>query len=122
MAAPQIMFSVDSTQITANGHAIVTVTSDMAVAEFKAMAVEYEDSGTYGPDVGEEVASLEAFLADVPQTFTIDGADLDEGRYMIFLWAKSADTQTWNDDAVFLTSSSDGVITADLKTFNCVRS
>ena len=122
MAAPQISFSANTNQISLSGTCTVNLTADRDVSEFEVRACAYE-STTYGVGVGTLIGTLAAFSAGVQQTITLNGSAFTaEARYKIYLWAKSLETGTWNDDCLFIPSDNTNFYSADGKHFLCVRS
>lgn len=123
MPAPQLTFSITGNKVsTVSGynHIDVTFSSDIAYVQFECRATKAGES--YGRGVGRLVASFSATPAGVSRTFEVYDTDLvnGEGEYRIGLYAQSEDGG-WNDNYGFIPAQSSGLITADSKTFLCMR-
>ncbi|HPU18196.1 MAG TPA: hypothetical protein PLZ27_05970 [Bacillota bacterium] len=120
---PELSFSVTRTKISdkAGYNSLsVTFSSDIAYSEFECRATKV--GADYGVGKGGLVASFSYTPAATNRTFEIYDTHLvnGDGEYRISLFAKSADTNTWNDNHAFVVGG-DNFITADGKTFLCVR-
>ena len=120
---PELSFSVTRTKIsdeTGYDSMSVTFSSDIAYSQFECRATKV--GADYGVGKGSLVASFSATPALTNRTFEIYDTHLvnGDGEYRISLFAKSADTNTWNDNHAFLVDG-DNFITADGKIFLCVR-
>jgi len=123
MPAPQLTFSITGTKVSAvsgYNHIDVTFSSDIAYVQFECRATKAGES--YGRGVGRLVASFSTTPAGVSRTFEVYDTDLvnGEGEYRIGLYAQSEDGG-WNDNYAFIPAQSSGLITADNKTFLCMR-
>lgn len=123
MPAPQLTFSITGSKVSAvsgYNHIDVTFSSDIAYVQFECRATKAGES--YGRGVGRLVASFSTTPAGVSRTFEVYDTDLvnGEGEYRIGLYAQSEDGG-WNDNYGFIPAQSSGLITADSKTFLCMR-
>jgi len=120
---PELSFSVTRTKISdkAGYNSLsVTFSSDIAYSEFECRATKV--GADYGVGKGSLVASFPYTPAATNRTFEIYDTHLvnGDGEYRISLFAKSVDTNTWNDNHAFVVNG-DNFITADGKIFLCVR-
>lgn len=123
MPAPQLTLSVTGNKVsTVSGydHINVSFSSDIAYTQFECRATKAGEN--YGRGVGRLVASFSTTPAGVSRTFEVYDTDLvnGEGEYRIGLYAQSEDGG-WNDNYGFIPAQSSGLITADSKTFLCMR-
>lgn len=123
MPAPQLTFVVTGNKVSAVSgfdHIDVSFSSDIAYTAFECRATKAGEA--YGRGVGRLIASFSATPAGASRTFEVYDDDLlnGEGEYRISLYAQSEDGG-WNDNHTFLPQSSTGLVTADNKTFLCMR-
>lgn len=123
MAAPGLTFSVTGNKISAtSGYDSITVkfTSDIAYQAFQCRATK--DGEEYGVGKGVLIASFSSTPALTERSFEVydDFLTNGDGTYRISLYAQGADG-SWNDNHAFIPADSTGLITADSKTFLCVR-
>lgn len=123
MPAPELTFSITGTVVSSVSgfdHISVSFLSDIAYKAFECRATKAGQN--YGRGVGKLVASFSTTPANVKRTFDVYDDDLisGEGEYRISLYAQSEDGG-WNDNHAFIPTGSTELITADSKTFLCVR-
>ena len=124
MPAPQLTFSITGSKVSSVSgydHISVTFSSDIAYQAFECRATKAGEN--YGRGVGRLIASFSTTPASTSRTFEVYDYDLvsGEGDYRISLYAQSEDGG-WNDNHAFIPSGSTGMVTADNKTFLCMRS
>jgi hypothetical protein len=121
---PELTFQVSGNKIsdeTGYNSLSVTFSSDIAYSEFECRATKV--GAEYGVGKGSLVASFSYTPANTQRTFEIYDTNLvnGDGEYRISLFAKSVETGTWNDNHAFLVGGEQTLMTADGKTFLCVR-
>lgn len=123
MAAPNLTFTFSGTKLSdESGFDSITVSffSDIAYKAFECRATkEGED---YGVGKGALVASFSTTPANTTRTFEVydDFLLSGDGTYRISLYAQGEDG-SWNDNCMFIPSGATRFVTADGKTFLCMR-
>ena len=123
MAAPGLTFSVSGNKISAtSGFDSITVSfkSDIAYKAFQCRATKFGED--YGVGKGVLIASFSTTPANAERTFEVydDFLTSGDGDYRVSLFAQGEDG-SWNDNHAFIPTDSSGLLTADGKTFLCVR-
>lgn len=123
MAAPSVTFTYSGAKISrAAGYDYISVSfeTDIDYTAFECRATKSESS--YGVGVGELVASFSYTPGETPRSFEIydDYLTSGDGEYRISLYVQGRDG-SWNDNHLFVPSGSTGLVTADGKSFLCMR-
>lgn len=122
MPAPGLTFSVTGTKISGKAgfdHITVSFSADVGYDEFQCRATK--DGEDYGVGKGSLVAAFSTTPAGTERSFEVydDYLLSGDGKYRISLFAHK--DGAWNDNHLFIPSGSEGLITAEGKTFLCVR-
>lgn len=122
MPAPGLTFSVTGTKISGKAgfdHITVSFSADVGYDAFQCRATK--DGEDYGVGKGSLVAAFSATPAGTERSFEVydDYLLSGDGKYRISLFAQK--DGAWNDNHLFIPSGASGLITADGKTFLCVR-
>ena len=120
MAAPNLTFSTNKTEIGLNDYVSVSFTSDIAYTQFEARATLA--NANWGRGIGTLVGAFSTTPANTERTFEIYDTEIvsGDGVYRIGLYAQGEDG-SWNDNEQYICYDGKSFKTSDGKSFLVMR-